>query len=54
MVLTWVLLVQMIDIIGVALDLDNNKIGFGRNGQWSNPTGSCNQTYANSKQHIQI
>ena len=36
------------DILMVALDLDNTKITFGRNGQWSNGSGSCNQTYANS------
>ena len=36
------------DIIMVALDLDNNKITFGRNGQWSDGSGNANQTYANS------
>ena len=36
------------DIAMIALDLDNNKITFGRNGQWSDGAGSCNQTYANS------
>ena len=36
------------DIGMIALDLDNNKITFGRNGQWSDGAGSCNQTYANS------
>jgi hypothetical protein len=36
------------DIAMIALDLDNNKITFGRNGQWSNGSGSCNQTYENS------
>ena len=35
-------------IIMVALDLDNNKITFGRNGQWSDGSGNANQTYANS------
>ena len=36
------------DILMVALDLDNTKITFGRNGQWSNGSGGANQTYANS------
>ena len=36
------------DILMVALDLDNNKITFGRNGQWSNGSGGADQTYANS------
>ena len=36
------------DICMVALDLDNNKITFGRNGQWANGSGSANQTYGNS------
>jgi hypothetical protein len=36
------------DIMMVALDLDNNKITFGRNGQWSDGSGNANQTYANS------
>ena len=36
------------DIMMVALDLDNNKITFGRNGQWSNGSGGADQTYANS------
>jgi hypothetical protein len=36
------------DIIMVALDLDNNKITFGRNGQWSDGSGNADQTYANS------
>ena len=36
------------DIIMVALDLDNNKITFGRNGQWADGSGNANQTYANS------
>ena len=36
------------DILMVALDLDNSKITFGRNGQWSNGSGGADQTYANS------
>ena len=36
------------DIMMIALDLDNNKITFGRNGQWSNGSGGADQTYANS------
>ena len=36
------------DIAMIALDLDNNKITFGRNGQWSNGSGGADQTYANS------
>jgi len=36
------------DICMVALDLDNTKITFGRNGQWANGSGSANQTYGNS------
>ena len=36
------------DIMMVALDLDNNKITFGRNGQWADGSGNANQTYANS------
>jgi hypothetical protein len=36
------------DIMMVALDLDNTKITFGRNGQWSNGSGGADQTYANS------
>jgi len=36
------------DILMVALDLDNTKITFGRNGQWSNGSGGADQTYANS------
>ena len=36
------------DIMMVALDLDNNKITFGRNGQWADGSGYANQTYANS------
>ncbi|MDA9103196.1 hypothetical protein N9J64_00345 [bacterium] len=36
------------DIMMIALDLDNNKITFGRNGQWADGSGNANQTYANS------
>ena len=36
------------DVLCVALDLDNNKITFGRNGQWADGSGNANQTYANS------
>ena len=36
------------DILMVALDLDNSKITFGRNGQWADGSGNANQTYANS------
>ena len=36
------------DIMMIALDLDNNKITFGRNGQWANGSGGADQTYANS------
>jgi hypothetical protein len=36
------------DIMMVALDLDNTKITFGKNGQWSNGSGGADQTYANS------
>jgi hypothetical protein len=36
------------DIMMIALDLDNNKITFGRNGQWANSSGGADQTYANS------
>ena len=36
------------DIMMVALDLDNNKITFGRNGQWANGSGGADQTYENS------
>ena len=35
-------------IMMIALDLDNNKITFGRNGQWADGSGNANQTYANS------
>jgi hypothetical protein len=31
------------DIISVALDLDNNKVYFAKNGSWTNGTGSWNQ-----------
>ena len=36
------------DIMMIALDLDNNKITFGKNGQWADGSGNANQTYANS------
>ncbi|MBC8435878.1 MAG: hypothetical protein H8D84_02710 [Proteobacteria bacterium] len=36
------------DIIGVALDCDNNKIYFSKNGQWSNGSGSWDSTTFNS------
>ena len=36
------------DIMMIALDLDNTKITFGRNGQWADGSGNANQTYANS------
>ena len=36
------------DILMVALDLDNTKITFGRNGQWSNGSGGTDQTFGNS------
>ena len=36
------------DICMVAVDLDNDKITFGRNGQWANGSGAADQTYANS------
>ena len=36
------------DIMMIALDLDNDKITFGRNGQWADGSGNANQTYANS------
>ena len=36
-VLTWSFYTN--DIAMIALDLDNNKIIFGRNGQWSNGSG---------------
>jgi len=36
------------DVLCVALDLDNNKITFGRNGQWADGSGNANQTYTNS------
>ncbi len=32
------------DIISVALDLDNNKVYFAKNGSWTNGTGSWNQS----------
>jgi len=31
------------DIISIALDLDNNKVYFAKNGSWTNGTGSWNQ-----------
>jgi hypothetical protein len=36
------------DIIGIALDLDNNKLYFSKNGQWSNGSGSWDSTTFNS------
>ena len=36
------------DICMIAVDLDNDKITFGRNGQWANGSGGADQTYANS------
>ena len=36
------------EVLCVALDLDNNKITFGKNGQWADGSGNTNQTYANS------
>jgi len=33
------------DICMIALDLDNTKITFGRNGQWSNGSGGADQAY---------
>ena len=35
-------------ILQVAIDLDNDKITFGRNGSWADGSGNANQTYANS------
>jgi hypothetical protein len=35
-------------IMMIALDLDNNKITFGRNGSWANGSGGADQTYSNS------
>ena len=40
--------VSVNSIMMVALDLDNNKITFGRNGSWANGSGGADQTYANS------
>ena len=36
------------DIMMIALDLDNDKITFGKNGQWADGSGNVNQTYGNS------
>ena len=36
------------NICMIALDLDNNKITFGRNGSWSNGSGGADQTFANA------
>ena len=36
------------DICMIAVDLENDKITFGRNGQWANGSGGADQTYANS------
>ena len=36
------------DIIGIALDLDNNKIYFSKGGQWSNGSGAWDSTTFNS------
>ena len=36
------------DIIGVALDCDNNKLYFSKNGQWSNGSGAWDSTTFNS------
>ena len=36
------------NICMIALDLDNNKIIFGRNGSWSNGSGGADQTFANA------
>ena len=36
------------NIMMIALDLDNNKITFGRDGQWGNGSGGADQTYSNS------
>ena len=36
------------DIMMLALDLDNDKLTIGRNGQWADGSGNANQTYANS------
>jgi hypothetical protein len=36
------------DICMVALDLDNNKITFGRNGSWSNGSGGADQAFADA------
>jgi len=36
------------DIIGVALDCDNNKVYFSKNGQWSNGSGAWDSTTFNS------
>ena len=36
------------DIVQVALDLDNNQIFFGLNGNWGDNAGNFNQTFANA------
>ena len=36
------------DILQIALDLDNNNVYFGKNGQWSNGSGSWNQSSPSS------
>ena len=36
------------DIIGIALDLDNNKLYFSKGGQWSNGSGAWDSTTFNS------
>ena len=36
------------DIVTFALDCDNNTLKIGANGNWSNGSGSTNQTFANS------
>jgi hypothetical protein len=36
------------DILQIALDLDNNNVYFGKNGQWGNGSGSWNQSSPSS------
>ena len=36
------------DILQIALDMDNGKITFGKNGQWGDGSGNSDETFSNS------